>query len=191
MAAPPGPAMSQALALADIAERAAAAASSGAGGDGGRAVLADLRELRSAAASTMEEWLNQDGGPNAFWFYSALRTAGHVLSDMIDRFEEARVDPSKTRSALDGLAALPEISDIVASSGLRPDIDDRDGDEMIDKKFALWDKALATGLLRTARADLEKLGPQRVLTEHDTPETRPDIIWLAYDDDTGEMHRVA
>ena len=190
MAALHRPAVSQALALAEIAER-AASASSGASGDGGRqAILADLRELRSAAASTMEEWLEEDD-PNAFWFYSALRTAGHVLSDMIDRFEEARVDPSKARSALDGLAALPEIADIAASSGVQPDIDDRDGDEMIDKKFALWDKAFATGLLRTARADLEKLGPQRVLTEHDTPETRPDIIWLAYDDDTGEMHRVA
>ena len=190
MAAPSGPAMSQALALADIAER-ATASSSGARGDGGRAVLADLRELRSAAASTMEEWLNQDGGPDSFCFYSALRTAGHVMSDMIDRFEEARVDPSKASAALDGLAALPEIADIVASSGVRPDIDDRDGEDMIDKKFTLWSKAFATGLIKTAMADIEKLGPQPELTEHDTPETRPDIIWLVYDDDTGEVRSLA
>ena len=182
--------MSQALALADITER-AAAASSGAGGDEGRAVLADLRELRSAAASTMEEWLNQDGGPNAFCFYSALHTVGQVLSDMIDRFEEARVDPSKARAALDGLAALPEIADIVASSEVRPDIDDRDGEGMVDKKCTLWSKAFALDLLKTARADIEKHGPWQELTEHDTPETRPDIIWLVYDDDTGEVRSLA
>ena len=138
----------------------------------------------------MEEWLGKDGH-NAFWFYSALRTAGHVLTDMIDRFEEARVDPSRARAALDGLAALPEITDIVASSGVRFDIGDRDGDEMLDKKNALWNKALATGLLKTARADIEKLGPPQDLTEHDTPETRPDIIWLVYDDDTGEVRSLA
>ena len=153
-------------------------------------MLADLRDLRSAAASTMEGWLEKDGY-NAFWFYSALRTAGHVLSDMIDRFEEARGDPSRERAALDGLAALPEIADIVASSRVRPDIGDRDVDELIDKKSALWNKALAAGLPRTARADIEKTGPPREPTDRDTPETRPDIIWLVYDDDAGEVRSPA
>ena len=93
--------MSQALALGETAERAAAAAGGAGGGGGGQAMLADLRDLRSAAAPTMKEWLEKDGY-NAFWFYSALRTAGHVLSYMIDRFKEARGDPSRERAALDG-----------------------------------------------------------------------------------------
>ena len=137
----------------------------------------------------MDEWFKQDN-PNNFWFYSALRFVGHVLCDMIDRFEEARDDPSKARAALDGLVALPCIADIIASSKVRPDVDDRDGDRMIDKKLALWDKAFEAGLVKTVDKDIEKLGPQPGLTEHDTPETRPDIIWLAYDDDTNEMRRV-
>lgn len=177
--------MSQALALADITER-AAAASSGASGDGGQAVLADLRRLRSAAESMMEAWSEQDD-LRSFFFHSALRTAGHVLCDMIGRFEEALADPSKARAAFDGLVVLPAIADIVASSGIRSDICDRDGEEIYDKKFLLWEKAFAADLLKAARADIEKMGPMQKITKNDTPETRPDIIWLEYDDDTGEV----
>ena len=180
--------MSQALVLADIADRAAKAAS-GSGGEGGQAVLADLRSLRTVAASMMDEWFEQDN-PNNFWFYSALRFVGHVLCDMIDRFEEARDDPSKVCVPIDGLVVLPDIAEIISSSKIRPDVDDRDGDRMIDKKLALWDKAFEAGLVKTVDKDIEKLGPQPGLTEHDTPKTRPDIIWLAYDDDTNEMRRV-
>ena len=81
-------AMSQAQVLADVAER-VARISSGQGGGDGRAVLADLRHLHSTAVSLKDEWLKQDNDNN-FWFYGALRLAGFVLCDMIDRFEEAR-----------------------------------------------------------------------------------------------------
>ena len=181
--------MSQAMVLADITERAAKAAQ-GSSGEDSQAVLADLRSLRSVAASMRDEWFEQDN-PNNFWFFSALRFVGHVLCDMIGRFEEAHNDPSKARAAIDGLVVLPDIADIIASSKVRPDVDDRDGDSMIDKKLALWDKAFEAGLVKTVGKDIETLGPQPGLTEQDTPETRPDIIWLAYDDDTHEMHRVA
>ena len=177
--------MSQALALAGIAERAAKAAS-GSGGECGQTVLADLRSLRLTAESMREEWAEQAILDN-FWFYSALRFVGHVLCDMIDRFEDARKDPSKTRAALDGLVVLPEIADIIASSGFRLGVGDRDGEEITDKKMALWEKAFAAGLVKTVDKDLEKLGPQPELTEHDTPETRPDIIWVAYDNDTNDV----
>ena len=180
--------MSQALALADVAER-VARASSGQGGDG-QAVLADLRHLHSTAVSLTDEWLKQDN-ENNFWFYDALCLAGFVLCDMIDRFEEARGDPSKRRAALDGLGVLPEIADIIESSAVRPDVDDHDGDEMIDKKLVLWNKAFAAGLVKTVEKDLEKRGPQ---IEPDANGNYPPhyrIIQLAYDDDTNEMHRVA
>ena len=177
--------MGRAQAIADIAERAAKAAS-GPGGEGGQAVLADLRSLHSTAESMMKEWFEQDN-PNNFWFFSALRLVGHVLCDMIDRFEEARGDPSKARAALDGLVVLPEIADVMASASVRPSVDGRDREEMIDKKMALWEKAYALGLVKTVEEDIKKLGPGPRLTEHDTPETRPDIIWLAYDDDAGEV----
>ena len=180
--------MSQALTLADIAER-AARASSGPGASGGQAVLADLRHLHLTTVSLKGEWLKQDNDNN-FWFYDALRFAGLVLCDMIDRFEEARGDPSRRREALDGLAALPEIADIVESSAVRPDADDHDGDAMIDKKLALWEKAFAAGLVKTVEKDLEKLGPQ---IEPDANGNYPPnyrVIKLAYDDDTNEMYRV-
>ena len=177
--------MSQALVLADIAKRAAKAAS-GSGGEGNQAVLADLHSLHSTAVSMMEEWVDQINF-NTFWFYNALRFAGHVLCDMIGRFEEALDDPSKARAALDGLVVLPEIADIIASASVRPSVDDRDREEMIDKKMALWEKAFAAGLVKTVEEDIKKLGPGPKLTEHDTPETRPDIIWVAYDNDTNEV----
>ena len=185
MATPMGAAMSQALALADIAAR----ASSGSGGDDGQAVLADLRHLHSTTVSLKDEWFKQDNDNN-FWFYSALRLAGFVLCDMIDRFEEARSDPSRERSALDGLAALPEIADIIESSAVRPDVVDHDGEEMIDKKLALWDKAFAAGLVKTAEKDLEKLGPQIKPDANGNYPPNYRIIKLAYDDDTNEMYRV-
>ena len=180
--------MSQALALADMAER-AARASAGSGGGDWQPVLVDLRRLHSATSSLADEWIEQDNDNN-FWFYSALRLAGFVLCDMIDRFEEARGGPPKARAALDGLAALPEIIDIIGSSAIRPDIDDHDGDVMIDKKLALWDKAFAAGLVKAARKDLEKLGPQPGPDLRGVPDHYK-IIWLAYDDDTNEMHPVA
>ena len=178
--------MSQALALAGIAER-AARASSGRLGDDGQATLADLRHLHSTTVTLKSEWFEQDNDNN-FWFYDALRFAGFVLCDMIDRFEEARDDPSRRRAALDGLAALPEIADIIESSAVRPDVDDHDGEEMIDKKLALWDKAFAAGLVKTVDKDLEKRGPQ---IEPDANGNYPPnyrIIKLAYDDDTNEFH---
>ncbi len=181
--------MSQALALADIAER-VKRITSGSGGGYGQAVLADLRHLHSTTVSLTDEWLKQDN-ENNFWFYDALCLAGFVLCDMIDRFEEARADPSRARAARDGLAALPEIADIIESSAVRPDVDDHDGEEMIDKKLALWDKAFAAGLVKTVEKDLEKLGPQ---IEPDANGNYPPnyrVIKLAYDDDTDEMYRVA
>ena len=180
--------MSQTLAFADIAKR-AARASSGSGGAGGQAVLADLRHLHSTAVSLADAWVEQDNYNN-FWFYDALCLAGFVLCDMIDRFEEARADPSRRRAALDGLAVLPEIADVIESSAVRPDVDDHDGEEMIDKKLALWDKAFAAGLVKTVEKDLEKLGPQ---IEPDANGNYPPnyrVIKLAYDDDTNEMYRV-
>ena len=184
-----GAAVSQALALADVAER-VARASSGPGGGDGQAVLADLRHLHSTTVSLKGEWFKQDNDNN-FWFYGALRLAGFVLCDMIDRFEEARGDPSRRRAALDGLAMLPEIADIIESSAIRPDVDDHDGEEMIDKKLALWDKAFAAGLVKAFRKDLEKRGPQ---VEPDANGNFPPhyrIIKLAYDDDTNELRCVA
>ena len=183
-----GSTVSQALALADIAERAARASSEPGGGDW-QPVLADLRRLHSTTASLTVEWFEQDSDNN-FWFYSALRLAGFVLRDMIERFEAVRGDPPKARAALDGLAVLPEIIDIIGSSAIRPDIDDHDGDVMIDKKLELWDKAFAAGLVKAARLDLEKLGPQPGPDLRGVPD-HYDIIYLAYDDDTNEMHRVA
>ena len=180
--------MSQALALADIAGR-AARASSGQGGDG-QAVLADLRHLHSTAVSLMDEWFEQDNDNN-LWFYSALRLAGFVLCDMIDRFEEARADPSREREALDGLAALPEIADIIESSAVRPDVDDHDGSEITDKEMALWDKAFATELLKSFQKDLEKLGPQLEPDANGNYPPNYRVIKLAYDDDTDELRRVA
>ena len=180
--------MSQALALADIAEK-AARASSGSGGGDWQPVLADLRSLHSTTASLADEWIGQDNDNN-FWFYSALCLAGFVLCDTIDRVEAARVDPSKARAALDGLALLPEIADIIRSSAIRQDIDDHDGDVMIDKKLALWDKAFEAGLVKAFRKDLEKLGPQPGPDLRGVPDHYK-IIYVAYDDDTNEMHRVA
>ena len=181
--------MSQALALAGIAER-VKGITSGPGGSDGQAVLADLRHLHSTTASLKGEWLEQDN-ENNFWFYSALRLAGFVLCDMIDRFEEARADPSRRREALDGLAALPEIADIVESSAVRPDVDDHDGEEMIDKKLALWDKAFAAGLVKTVEKDLEKREPQLEPDANGNFPPNYRVIKLAYDDDTNEMYRVA
>ena len=180
--------MSQTLALADVAEW-VARASSGPGGGDGQAVLADLRDLHSTTVSLKGEWFEQDNDNN-FWFYSALRLAGSVLCDMIDRFEAARDDPSRRRAALDGLAALPEIADIIESSAIRPDVDDHDGEEMIDKKLALWDKAFAAGLVKTVEKDLEKLGPQIEPDANGDFPPNHRVIWLAYDDDTNEMYRV-
>ena len=176
--------MSQALALADIAERAALASSGPDGGDW-QPVLADLHRLRSAAVSLADEWFEQDNDNN-FWFYSALHLAGFVLCDMIDRLKEVRGDPSRARAALDALAVLPEITDIIESSGVRPDVDDHDGNAITDKEMALWDKAFAAGLVKAVRKDLEKLGPQYGPGLRGVPDHYR-IIWLAYDDDTDEM----
>ena len=181
--------MSQALALADVAERVKRMAS-GSGGSDGQAVLADLRHLHSTTVSLTDEWFGQDNDNN-FWFYSALCLAGFVLCDMIERFEEARVDPSRRRAALDGLAALPEIADIIESSAVRPDVDDHDGNEITDKEMALWDKALATGLLKSFQKDLEKLGPQLEPDANGNYPPNYRVIKLAYDDDTNELRRVA
>ena len=188
MLTPSGATMSQALALADVAER-VARASSGQGGDG-QAVLADLHHLHSTAVSLKGEWLKQDNDNN-FWFYGALRLAGFVLCDMIDRFEEARGDPSKRRAALDGLGVLPEVADIIESSAVRPDVDDHDGDEITDKEMALWDKALAAGLVKTVWKDLENLGPQIEPDANGNYPPNHRVTWLAYDDDTNELRRVA
>ena len=179
--------MGQAPALADIGER-AARASSGPGGGDWQPVLADLRCRHSTTASLADEWFGQDNDNN-FWFYSALCLAGFVLCDMIDRLEEARGDPSRARAALDALTVLPEVTDIIDSSGVRPDVDEHGGNEITDKEMALWDRAFAAGLVKAVRKDLEKLGQLG-------PDLRgvPDhyrIIWLAYDDDTDEMHHVA
>ena len=180
--------MRQALAFADIAER-AAQASSGSGGGDWQLVLTDLRHLHSTTVSLMDEWFKQDNDNN-LWFYSALRLAGFVLCDMIDRFEEARADPSREREALDGLAALPEIADIVESSAVRPDVDDHDGNEITDKEMALWDRAFATGLVKSFQKNLEKRGPQLEPDANGNYPPNYRVIQLAYDDDTNELHRV-
>ena len=147
--------MSQALALADMAERAARASLESDGGNW-QPVLAGLRRLRSTAVSLADGWFEQDNDNN-FWFYSALHLAGFVLCDMIDRFEAVHTDPSKARAALDALAVLPAITDIIESSGIRPDVNDHDGNEITDKEMALWDLAFAAGLVKAVRKDLEKL----------------------------------
>lgn len=154
-----------------------------------RSVLDDLRSLRSTAASTGAEWAKREGLVE-LQFYGAHRLVEYVLSDMIDRFEEARADPSKMRAALDSLAVLPDIVGIIAAGGIRAGAGERDGDGMEDRELSLLGKARAAGLLETMRENFKKLGPRKQLTEHDTPETRPDIIWIEYDDDTGEMYHI-
>ncbi len=86
---------------------------------------------------------------------------------------------------------LPEIADIIESSTIRPDVDDHDGEEMIDKKLALWDKAFAAGLAKAFRKDLEKLDPQLEPDANGNYPPNYRVIKLAYDDDTNEMYRVA
>lgn len=177
----------QTLALDGMAARAARAVA-GSAADQQR-VLEDLRSLRSAAVSSGIEWAERDGLVK-FQFYGALRLAEHVLCDMISRFEEARTDPSGLRAALDGLAVQADIIGIVAVGGVRADAGERDGEGMEDREMALLEKARAAGLLEAMRENFKKLGPRTPLTERDTPETRPDIIWIQYDDDTGEMRRI-
>lgn len=163
-----------------------AAASSAADRQG---VLEDLRSLRTSVASTGARWAKRDG-LTEFQFYGAFRLSEYVLCDMIGRFEEAWADPSKARAALDGLAVLADIAGIVAAGGVRADVGERDGDGMEDREMSLLYKAREAGLLETMRANLKKRSPPAPLTEHDTPETRPDIIWIQYDDDTGELRRI-
>lgn len=153
-------------------------------------VLEDLRSLRSSVASAGTEWAKRDGLVE-FQFYGAFRLYEYVLCDMIGRFEEAGADPSKARAALDGLAVLADISGIVAAGGVRAGVDERDGNGMEDREASLLHKAREAGLLETMRENLKKRSPPTPLTEHDTPETRPDIIWIQYDDDAGELRRIA
>lgn len=179
--------VSQTLVLDGMVVRAARAVAGSAVDQQG--VLEDLRSLQSAVVSAGAEWAGRPGLVE-FQFYGAHRLAEYVLCDMIDRFEEARTDPSKVRAALDGLDVLADIIGIVAVGGARADAGERDGNGMEDRETALMDKARAAGLLETMQKNLKKFGPCAPLTEHDTPETRPDIIWLQYDDDTGEVRRV-
>ena len=179
--------MSQTLVLDGMVVRAARAVAGSAVDQQG--VLEDLRSLRSAVVSAGAEWAGRPGLVE-FQFYGAHRLAEYVLCDMIDRFEEAHTDPSKVRAALDGLDILADIIGIVAVGGARADAGERDGKGMEDREIALMDKARDAGLLETMRKNLKKIGPCAPLTECDTPETRPDIIWLQYDDDTGEVRRV-
>lgn len=180
--------MSQTLVLDGMIVRAARAVAGSAVDQQG--VLEDLRSLQSAVVSTGAEWANRIDLVG-FQFYGAHRIAEYVLCDMIDRFEEARADPSKVRAALDGLDVLADIIGIVAVGDVRADASEKDGNGMEDRETALMDKARAAGLLETMKKNLEKkFKPCAPLTEHDTPETRPDIIWIQYDDDTGEVRRV-
>ncbi len=152
------------------------------------AIVDDLDELKQKLLDVEDRWLSVDD-KNSFYFYQGIRDVELILERMVERFKAAKIKHDNPQIALDTLAVIPIVNEIIqiAEHGKA---DDAAVNQILERTHQLRDKAHETNLIESDERNLhevdkETLGKSfdKVLDTLEIPSDLPDDVCVDEDKD--------